>query len=356
MSIVEIANHAGVSTATVSRVLNNLPNVRAETAKQVRASAEALNYDVLTSKRARHRSISQPRHSRRRTNALTILTVGATRDWLQLPVMAATVAGIARGAREHDLRLMLDGQLNWSKPSDIITNQTVDGALVFVPSSMKGTKPRESLALIRKHLPAVWVMGAGAAIPGVDHIAPDHQAIGFVALEYLKDRGCQNVAFLTLNPAWHLMRTRGQGFAAAAHDNHISTSYFLLSDDPTVGDLYGPRAIVENNLESLIARIAQSRPRPDGLFISNDATTAQVYPLMQRLGIQPDRDIAVISCDNEEIRLSGLYPRPASIDCGAEEVGWRAVQQLVTRIENTDEPGIQINVAPRLVVPESFER
>ena len=207
MSIVEIANHAGVSTATVSRVLNNLPNVRAETARQVRASAEALNYAVLASKRVRHRSIGQPRHSRRRTNALTILTVGETRDWLQLPVMAATVAGIARGAREHDLRLMLDGQLNWSKPSDIITNHTVDGALVFVPSSMKGTKPRESLALIKKHLPAVWVMGAGAAIPGVDHISPDHQVIGFVALEYLKDRGCQNVAFLTLNPAWHLMRT-----------------------------------------------------------------------------------------------------------------------------------------------------
>ena len=120
--------------------------------------------------------------------------------------------------------------------------------------------------------------------------------------------------------------------------------------------MYGPRAIVENNLESLIARIAQSQPRPDGLFISNDATTAQVYPLMQRLGIQPDRDIAVISCDNEEIRLSGLHPRPASIDCGAEEVGWRAVQQLVTRLENADEPGIHIAVAPRLVVLESLNR
>ena len=106
MSIVKIAHHAGVSTATVSRVLNNFPHVGAETARQVRASAEALNYTIPVSKRGRQRNIHRLRHSRRQTNSIAILTIGQTRDWLQLPVMAAAVAGISRGAREYGLCLM----------------------------------------------------------------------------------------------------------------------------------------------------------------------------------------------------------------------------------------------------------
>ncbi len=136
MSIVKIANHAGVSTATVSRVLNNFPHVGAETARQVRASAEALNYTIPVSKRGRQRNIHRLRHSRRQTNSIAILTIGQTRLQLQLPVMAAAVAGISRGAREYGLCLMLDEQLDAAKLSDAITNHSTDGAIVFVPNSM----------------------------------------------------------------------------------------------------------------------------------------------------------------------------------------------------------------------------
>src|SRR5271170_488280 len=353
MSIVKIAHHAGVSTATVSRVLNNFPHVGVETARQVRASAAALNYTIPASKRARHRSVNRLRQSQRRTNSITILTIGQTRDWLQLPVMAAAVAGISRGAREHGLRLMLDEQLNLAKPSDAITNQSVDGAIVFVPNSMKGATPRESLASIKKHLPVVRVMGGSTGVSGVDHICADHQAIGFLALEFLRDHGCQNVAFLTVNPDWHLMRTRCHAFTAAARENHIAASSYLLSQDPTEAELYGPRSVVENNLETLVTHLVQSSPRPTGLFVSNDSATVQVYPLLQQMGVVPGRDITIVSCANEEIRLAGLNPRPASIDVGAEEVGWQAVRRLVNRLENTDEPPILINVAPRLILRES---
>jgi LacI family transcriptional regulator len=355
MSIVKIANHAGVSTATVSRVLNNFPHVGAETARQVRASAEALNYTLPASKRVRRRIISRLRQSQRGTRSITILTIGQTRQWLQLPVMAAAVAGITRGAREHDLRLMLDEQLDRARPSAVITNHGVDGAIVFVPSSMTGTAPREALASLKKHLPVVWVMGAGAAASGVDHISADHQAIGFMALEYLKERNCRSVAFLTMNPQWHLMRTRGYAFAAAAHESRIEASFYLQSDELALANLYGPRAVVENDLESLIVRMVQSQPRPTGLFISNDATTVQAYPLLEKMGIQIGRDMTVVSCDNEEIRLSGLNPRPASIDVGAEEIGWRAVRQLVTRLEHADDPPVLISVAPKMVAPQGSD-
>jgi LacI family transcriptional regulator len=352
MTIVKVAKHAGVSTATVSRVLNNFPHVGAETARQVRASAEALNYTIPPIyKRSRSKSTARSGASRRRTNSIAILTIGQTRDWLQLPVMAAAVAGISRAAREHGLRLVIDEQLNLAKPPDSITDHSADGAIVFVPNSVSGATPQVSLESLKAHLPIVRVMGGAAGVSVVDHICVDDRAIGCLALEFLKNQGCQHVAFLTMNPVWHLMRTRFQAFAGAAYDNHIPASSYILAQDPAISDLYGPRAVTETTLESLVSRLVKSIPRPAGLFVSNDAAVVQVYPLLQQMGIQPGRDITIISCDNEDVRLCGLSPRPPSIDPRSEEVGWRAVRQLMSRLENSDDPPIHINVTPRLTVP-----
>jgi DNA-binding LacI/PurR family transcriptional regulator len=77
--------------------------------------------------------------------------------------------------------------------------------------------------------------------------------------------------------------------------------------------------------------------------------TAEMYPVLQHHRLRPQRDITIISCDNEETRLSSLFPRPASIDPGAEQIGFRAVTRLVSRLQRADEPPILILVAPRLM-------
>ncbi len=79
------------------------------------------------------------------------------------------------------------------------------------------------------------------------HICADHQAIGFLALEFLRDRGCQNVAFLTMNPDWHLMQTRNLAFTAAAQESHIAASSYILSGNSAQADLFGPALFVFQN-------------------------------------------------------------------------------------------------------------
>jgi LacI family transcriptional regulator len=355
MSIVRVANHAGVSTATVSRVLNNMPGVRAETVQQVRAALEALNYDPEKNRRFRRNGdATSILRARRRTNAIAIITVGQSRHWLQLPIMAASVAGISRGARELGLRVLLEEALDLDKPLPPSLHRQVDGAIVFMSRHVTGDAWQSVLTSIAQAMPTVWVMGGGG--PGrasVDHIAPDNHAIGYIAYEYLKSRGCRDVAFLSKLPAWPVMRVRGQAFCSAAHDDAARCGMFLLSDDPRDGLMYGPEANVESDLAALLRRLAESQPTPTGLFISTDETTVSVYPELRRAGLRPGEDIHIVSCDNEQIRLSGLSPRPATIDIGAEEVGWRAVRRLMSRMNNPVEPPVLINVAPRLVEAET---
>jgi DNA-binding LacI/PurR family transcriptional regulator len=58
--------------------------------------------------------------------------------------------------------------------------------------------------------------------------------------------------------------------------------------------------------------------------------------------------VKVISCDNEQSRLSALFPRPASIDLDTDEIGRRAVEQLLKRMSNRQSPPVSIQVVPRL--------
>src|SRR5213075_2234786 len=93
MALMDVANHAGVSIATVSRVLNNEPGVRPETIEQVQRALRAAAYDPAAVRRG-------PRPGKRdgkTTQSIAVLVLGQTQEeWFRLPVFAAVVAGINR--------------------------------------------------------------------------------------------------------------------------------------------------------------------------------------------------------------------------------------------------------------------
>jgi LacI family transcriptional regulator len=352
MSIARVAKAAGVSTATVSRVLNDLPGVADETIRQVRAAAEALRYTPLRARRGARpmaKSSENTARTRSRTGNIAIITLGQTRDWLRLPVMAAVVTGIQRGAAEFGLRLMLDDLPDPMRPSSLIQGRKIDGAIVFMQGGMPVGSYATILEKLRERIPIVWAMGMEFSTGDVDHVTPDNVSSGFLAHSYLISKGCKHVAFLTANPDWPFFRLRGQAFLNAASDARQPATAFIATTDSTLAESYGRRVVTAPDLDQLIEAFAKSRPRIDGVFICNDATTAQCYPLLARHGVEIGGDLTIVSCDNEDIRLSALQPRPASIDVGAEEIGFRAVIRLQSRLQRPDDPPLLIQVAPRLV-------
>jgi DNA-binding LacI/PurR family transcriptional regulator len=102
----------------------------------------------------------------------------------------------------------------------------------------------------------------------------------------------------------------------------------------------------------LVRRLAESRQGRVGLFVSRDEETIGVYHLLREAGLEPGKDVVVVSCDNESVRLSGLHPRPASIDLGAAQIARQAVIRQAARIQNPKEPPVRILIYPRLVPGE----
>lgn len=349
-SIVTVAKKAGVSVATVSRVLNELPNVRPETARQVRQAIEQIGYTPPRVKRGPKSGTSRGAGggSRVRTGQIAVLTLGTGQHWLELPVMAAVLSGISGGAKELDVGLLLDAMPDVSVLPPIVRRKQVAGAIVFLQSGV----PPQALVNLRRHMPIVWAMGAEGGAPDVDHISSDNIGIGYLAYQYLTDSRCQHLAFISGDPSWHIMRLRGQSFANAARDAGRTVTSYLVGNDPLVVGAYGRDVVTAESLDKLVDKLVAAKPRPSGLFVPTDLLTTLVHPLLVERGVKPGRDITIISCDNEEVRLTALNPRPASIDIRPEDIGRRAVRRLLMRLENVDEPAARIQVAPRLVLPQ----
>lgn len=351
MSITEVAKAAGVSTATVSRVLNDFPGVSEEAARQVRAAVDALHYKRQRIRRSRKGGNGTVGKYTSRTGNIAVITLGQTKAWLQLPIMAAVVGGIQRGAAEYGLRLILDELPDPLKPSPLVQGRQIDGAVVFLTGGLPTSSYEPILSRLRERVPIVWAMGMELTAAGVDHIAPDNISTGYLAHSYLVSEGCQELAYITADPTWRFMRLRGQAFLNAAYDSGRQATAYVVTTDARLAESYGRRVVAAPDLESLVAAIAKAQPKPTGLFVANDETTSRLYPLLAKRRLRIGSDVTLVSCDNEEIRLSTLQPRPMSIDLRADEIGFRAVIRLISRLQRPSDPPLVIQVTPRLASP-----
>jgi LacI family transcriptional regulator len=264
--------------------------------------------------------------------------------------MAAAVGGVTQAARHSGLRVLLEEMVDPAKPTASVLNREIDGAVVFLSSNIRSTDFQAALKTVQQHIPIVWAMGGDAGVTAVDHVIPDDRAVARLAFNYLCEKECGDLAFLTATPNWAMMRNRGQFFGSIAHDAGVNWSAYISSADPRDAELFGPRTIVEPGLAKLLDRLAAASPRPTGLFVGNDATTSWVHPMLLERGVVPGKDIILVSCDNEKASLAGLTPRPVSIDICPVEVGAVAVRRLAFRIEHPDDPPVMIKVAPSMAV------
>src|SRR5262245_27381636 len=125
MSVSRIAEKAGVSIATVSRVLNNSRPVNPKIAEQVRRAMKELD---LSPRQRRTRSRGSDRHS-----TVAIVSLGQSyRGWFELPVIAGVVAELSRAAQDHHMGILMAEMPDPQQLSPVLRRPEVDGAIVFM--------------------------------------------------------------------------------------------------------------------------------------------------------------------------------------------------------------------------------
>jgi DNA-binding LacI/PurR family transcriptional regulator len=340
MSIADVARTAGVSQATVSRVINEVPGVSVGKVQRVRRAMIDLGYTPPPPEHRPGRKVAP------KTN-MGILAVILLDDlYRHTPgVLAAHLRGIEREAVENGYAMAFaDVSVPGRSPAIVDGNLSVGAVLL-------GSRACPGVLSAIERLPWVWLSSHRG--PGGDSVLAGNQDIAEMATQYLVGRGHQRLAFLSVMSSYPAYPARAEAFRYAA--SRVGASVEVLLDEPVspeATDVGLELAALRRRADGLVAKLAQMAPRPTGLFVPNDMMTALVYPALMRHGLQPGRDIEIISCNNEEAYLAGLFPRPATIDIGAELMGRRSVEQLLRKIRRPDETRqVQIAVSPMLIEP-----
>lgn len=343
--MVEVAKLAGVSQATVSKVVNGHRTVAPTTAQAVRRAMRKIGYLPPPANRRRG-----PRTRVRegiRTGCVALLEFGDAHQ-LHAGIFADQLRGVATALAEHHLSLVFAHVNGEADLPPLVEQDAVDGVLGM------GRKPEPRVWAKLKRFPLVWV--TAQTTPSNDHVLPGNDAVGRLALRYLIDRGHEHVACINPLISYPVYRLRSEGFQFQAQQAGVSAR--MLVDDPqprlSIGEL--GFAGLEKLVEPLVDQWLQCSPRATGMFVPDDLLTALVYRVLRSRKIEPGRDVEIVSVANERTYLAGLKPRPATVDIGAETMGRRAVDQLLWRMRNPDEERqVTVTIDPVLIEAEQSQ-
>ena len=351
MSMQNVAKLAGVSTSTVSRVVNNNARVAAATVEAVRRAMKQLSFTPIARGSAARAAAAaggySPANSRAaRTTSVAMLVFG-TSGANATPAFEQLLRGVSGACSQQHVNMILSFVSDPSHLPPSIIERRVDGLLLH------GEKPSASVQATLESLPTVWLMSNRERAAWGDQVMPDNILIGQTAAEYLLSRGHRELAYLGMDSGSWFMDVRFLGFEARAAQVGVRARRLEIKSDGAT-DPHGlwNNAHLAGAGDALVEQLLALSPRPTGLFVAEDRLVPLIDAALSRRGLALDRDADIIACNNERPYLMGLSAAPATIDIRAESIGRRGVEQLLWRARQRGVPErVRVMVEPALIKP-----
>jgi DNA-binding LacI/PurR family transcriptional regulator len=330
---VDIAYHAGVSQATVSRVLRGSPLVNAETRQRVLDAVQALNYKV-------DRRASSLRTQRVGTLAL-LLFEDPTEDESHInPFFLSMLGSITRACARngHDLLVSFQ-QLSDDWHADYEDSMKADGLILLGYGDYVDYRPKlEKLVAQGTHFVRWGAVLAGQ--PGVS-IGCDNFAGGRMVAEHLVGLGRRRIAFLGYASSHYPeFFERYRGCDALLHEVGLSADP-ALQVDALSSEEEGYQAA-----KALLAREATF----DAVFAASDLIAIGAIRALNEHGLRVPEDIAVVGFDDIAMARFATPPLTTVIqDTG--RAGELLVETLLRLVR--DQPAESMMLPAKLVVRKS---
>lgn len=305
-SINAVAALAGVSTATVSRVLNNSKPVNDATRRKVEAAVAQLGY----------RANAFGRILRKAESRLLLVLVPDFSN----PYYAEIVRGVESVTRHRGYHIVLaDTPAGWDDDGsalDTLYNRMTDGVISLAHI-------HEQPEVIAKVRDLPWV-SCSEFMPGsgVPYVSIDHRQAAIDAVQYLLNRGHRRIALITADEDFLWARQRREGYAAALARAGIAVDPALIRVAPGVD--YAPGSAAAGGLLSL-------PELPTAVFAVSDTLAIGAMKALRRAGKRVPQDIAVMGFDN--IPIAEVFePGLTTIAQPMHELGRAACEMVLARL------------------------
>jgi LacI family transcriptional regulator len=331
VTIKQVAKEAGVSTQTVSRVINHRPDVAPETRRRVLQVIDRLGYRPSNIAR----SLIQGRS----------YTLGVVGYGLEYFGPSRTLSGIEQQANELGYSLLLS-LIRQPEKNDVeqilreLLSRYVDGIVWAVPEIGNNRDwIRQEIAQLS--VPIVFL--STQPRPKQSVVAVDNRSGGRMATQHLLDQGYQNIGLITGPLDWWEARQRQLGWQDALKEVTIENNLVVEGDWTAESGERGLRQLLEQ------------RPYIDAVFVCNDQMALGALQAARQMGVQVPGDLALVGFDDIP-ESAYFYPPLSTVRQDMIELGRRAVRELGRMIEASQQGRAVIEPKTILLQPELIVR
>lgn len=303
-TIRDVAKHAGVSVATVSRSLNNHLGISEDTRQRVFSAVNELGYNLSNLRVPQGRS---------RLKRVTFLYRRQREAVGGNPFYSHVLHGVEEACQLGKLGLAFSSVGRDDRLPELIARQEAEGLVCA-----GYFEPQQLDAVLALNLPAVLV---DHWYPGFPCINSDNFGGTYLLTQHLIQQGYRRIAFIS-GPQTHFsiaQRIQGYRHALLAHG---------LTPDPALEVARTPLD-EEEGTESAVRQLLHLQERPDAIVAFNDATALKTLHLCQAFGLSVPDDIAVVGFD--DVAGAALsFPSLTTVRVDKEALGSRSIAYLTT--------------------------
>ena len=324
-NIRDVAKAAGVSTATVSRVINHDTEGRMteETKERVWEAIARLNYKAPAKSL---RKSSAAKHSDTSHNGNDIIRIGCVisteKDKYSDPYYLSILSSIEEHARKNNIQIPMiaaSKELEESDSLDSFFSSPLNGIILM------NTLSENIYNYVRKHVPAI--VGIDTAHTDIDNIIYDHYYAASLAVDTLVKKGYKKIGFMGAAAEGARLEDskRFRGYYSSMYSHGLSI------DPSTCINCHWK----EEECSKAIKKLHQSKKLPEAFVVSSDLMAMAVLRSLYDVNVRVPDEIAIMGISNIEM---SKYSNPplSTISIPTFELGILALDTLKQRINGYD--------------------
>ena len=343
-TIYDVAKAANVNPSTVSRVIQKSSRISPATREKVIHAMHRLGY-VPAPEHRRPGNRLKPKQTGEAQIICLVFFGQFSLHWItdRCPVYAYAIEGVRRAAAASGLHLVMRNAPTPDALESLMKNASVDGFIIL------GCDDADTALFERiKRRPAVKLLGEVNGKYG-DTVTASDTEIGQLAADYLLGKDVRT-AIMIDGAATSVSNIRFQCFRERIEKAGCKALGF---HHPILDDFQkSVSAIHRQQIAKILRSSLGANKEGTGVFVGSDRLLVALWATLQQEGWKPGESLPLISCNNERPYLRTLFPRPASIDIGADEIGSCAIQQLIWRIAHPRHSYRTILISPKIVPGE----
>ncbi len=309
ITIYDIAQRLSLSSATVSRALQDHPAINKNTRKKIQQTAKDLGY--------RHNTFASSLR-KQKTN-----TIGVIVHELNSNFITSVLAGIEKVTTEagYDLIIAHSSESYTKEAANALNlfHKRVDGLIASLAFDTKDLDHFQSYE--EKGIPVIFFDRVEEKSNSTKVII-DNYKCGYQATQHLIEQGCKRIVLVTASLKRNVYAQRHKGYTDALNDHQITyeKERVLIKD---LSEQCGVEAALQ---------ILKMKPLPDGAFITNDFSAAVCMRTLRENGLRVPEDIAIVGFNNDAISKL-VEPQMTTIDYPGIDMGEIAARNMINHLK-----------------------